>query len=344
VDEAREALLLMDLETARAALSAAEAALGCGEVADPEDLGAFWLVEGALLWFEDDREAATDSLQAAHRVAPDVWYVDFGPELLEFYEEVSSRPVRTGTLALKDVDPAYRTWVDARSMLLPGEVPSGLHLVQLGTVEGVRFGRIVYVVEDRRSAIEPGLPPLERQIAEEGPTAAAAPTRPAGQVDLWLGAGATAWLGRARQTDATGVMREEDAIKWLLPLELGVQAELGRTWGRVHTAAAPVLGTPLLFRTRDDEVRSAAAGWRLAGAGGVTVREGLRVGAAAGATLPSRLDARAVLGVQVRDVPVAAEARVGANLLTDGSVEPALLVVVGVHPTLARLGGAVDVD
>ncbi len=321
VDEAQRALLLMDVGAARDALARAEATLACGWAEDRELLGRFWLVEGALLTFEGDADAAADSFRAAHRVAPTLWLVDLGPALLQAYEAAAAAGPGSGRIEAKDLDPAYLVRIDG--LPLQGDsVDAGLHVVQVGFRE-VLFGQVVYVLENQTSLLELDLPRLTPEptatTGDEVPSATARRRYRPSTVHAALGLAGSTGEALARRT-ADGDRAEEPGAKLRVPVEVGVVPRWRGAWGRATLGGGPLLGGRLLYQG-DDGVRATAWPLTCALAAGGAIGP-VDVGAQLGVLLPSRWTAGGVASVELGGA-WAAEARLGVDLHAARGLEPA---------------------
>lgn len=329
VFSALQALLLGDDAAARTSLDAAERAYACSGPAAPDTLARMWILDGALLQREGDLEAAGDSYAAAARVAPGVWLPDLGSELHDAYVSAEAPP-ELGSLELTPAPGQRQVWVDGRPLLKP-ELGAGLHLVQVGGPEGeqAEFAEIVWVGPGVAKLVETGLetvaPPAE--LEPEPAVVGAAPRTPSEPSALaWhVALGASTALG----TELANAGQVEPAVKLAFPVEASLGLRLGSGWVRGQAGIAGLVGGQYLSRLSNGNTLAVPIRVELAGAGGVAV-DTLHFGALAGVHWPSRLAGRLVGGWRAPSGPWLAELRLGADLPTERSPEPAVELVFGV--------------
>ena len=315
------------------------AALQCAPV-EPQALARYWLVEGALLHAEGDLEASDDNFAAARRVAPEVWLPDLGPALHERWMAARA-PEGTGMIVMEP-DPGPRpVWVDgALAEKGPGgwSVPAGLHLVQIGGLEGSAIEAVsgVWVAPGVSALIQTKLPPyVPPPPPAPAPSPAPSPKAPPAPVPrpdppgeggvqpaLHALLGASGALGEELKSG----MMKEPAVKVALPLELGLGLRTGPLLVRAQLGGALLLGGQYLASTQDGALSlPARLDLGLAAAAG---NARLHAGVCGGMAWPSRLAGRALAGWRPTG-PLLMELRLGANLPTQRSLEPAGELLVG---------------
>lgn len=334
--KARDAVLMMEYTDALRSLADAEAGMRCGGVVARHELGLYWLVEGARKGFTGEEDEARLAFAAAARVAPDLWVVDFGPELQKLYHRARAETSGRATLTIDDVPPGWVVAVDGRRVELPAELPAGLHVVQVGAdADDIEFMELVRAAAGDDVALHTGITP---PAPEPAVVPEAAEDRPASALSVHVGVGAEAAVGDelTRQTVTDGVA-VEPALKAQLPLELGLRLDLGTAWARAAAGGAPSLSGGLLYAS-DAGIELARSSWLVHGAAGVRV-DPVRAGLLIGLALPGRQALRLTFGV---DLPaaLAVEARVGANLVATRGIEPAGALAVTWTPRLTEWGDA----
>lgn len=339
VDDAVDALILMDTAKAWKALEDAEAGLGCGAPPEPATLARFWLVEGGLLHFDRDADGAAASFRAAARVDPTAWIVDLGPDLLDAYEKAKRATPKPGELALDPIDPHYEVRLDLSPVTLGEPVESGAHLLQILLDDEVRYGLIVVVLADRKTVIESHLPPIIEPPAPSEPEWVPAQPVPEAPVKTRASTGLFGWGGgglafgygeRLERRGSTGATVIEPSARLFTVVEGGVSLRSTRAWTRGSVGAAPMLGGRLLWAD-DSGIRETPIALTGALAGGVGLG-GLDLGLHAGVLLPSRVQVGAVGSLQVGRSHGCLEARLGANLIPDRLPEPTFAVLGTVCP------------
>lgn len=194
---ALDAVVEARVEVARSALDGTVDAWACSGAATPEDLGRYWLSDGALLVFAGQEAEAEESFAAARRSAPDLWDPRLGAPLQASWSS-APLPEGTGTVAIQPALPAALV-VDG--VLQEGTVVAtspGIHLVQvLATDERARFARLIHVSDGQAVVVRTGLTPAD--VAPPAPAPqppvdptpaplpeAPPPTTPTAQPPVWL--------------------------------------------------------------------------------------------------------------------------------------------------------------
>ncbi len=351
---AEQLVLYADLDGGRAALERLESTLGCGPPADPGLLGRMWLVEGGLLIDSGDRVSGATSFAAARRVAPTIWIDGLGPEKRKAYDAVGV-PGGQGQITVDVQDGVSGTaWIDGAVQYDPIVVAPGEHLVQYGAEGRVWFAKLVVVSEDEtlhvaasapassipevqsvstRSVTPPAnevvvhtIPPESFTRPEEPPPAhtQAYPHLAVG-TDLAFG-GSLGDVLHASSTDPTTVV--------LLPIEIGGGAEGKHGWVRAAASVAPLLSGDLQYTsTTGTHGTGFGAGGHVAGGASFGP---LDVGLLGGVAWPGRVLTRFVVGFTIPGAPIEIEARVGANVLAGGALEPAATFVLAFPGTGGR--------
>ena len=322
--DAQEHVLTVDIDRAQAALDAAEEAMACGSVVAPEVLARFWLIDGALQVMRGDAGGAAQAFQSAAWVAPDVWMEELGPAMRSAYDEAASVERTFGTL---EWTPTGATgWIDGRLKENPTDVAVGLRLIQAGTSESdVTFARIVLVTADAmrlETSVE-----LPRPVPRVAELPAPDPVAPVVQspTDPWVrvygGVGSSVSMGQEIDLVSDGQPLIEPGLKVDIPLEFGAELRRGMFWLRAGGALAPLVNGSYLFALPEGVGRSAFAYGGRVGLG--LALSAADVGVVTGVSLPGRIPIRTVAGVDLGDLPLKLELRVGLNLVTQRPVEPA---------------------
>lgn len=304
-------VLELDFAGAHTALDAIEAGFACGESA-PAEIARYWLLVGALASFEKDPELRDDALAAARAADPTVWLPSLGEGLKASWAQASPQPGEA-TLALEPLPEGYVVWIDGQ--LAGGRlvVRPGLHVVQAraGTVG---WGRVFRASANETVTLPTTLTPIAPvDEPDEPPPPPPDPPPPERSVafGLHLGVGVGAAVGKGLEP-VDGL--SEPGAKVGPALEVGVVVRPGALWVRAAVAADLAVGGRYVWVDEGE-----AHGWPLAPAvlasGGVTIGEGLDVGAQLGAQLPGRLPLRAVVSYGVLD-RIRVEGRAGVNLGT----------------------------
>ncbi len=329
-DELQSAVVEADLDAAEAHLAALEHSFACGEVVEPKLLGRIWLLEGALLTFRGEPEAALESWVAAERVAPSLWIADLGDPLRADYEAARAAE-GTGHI---DIEPPL-FWgaiaaIDGQMVSTPFEIPPGLHLVQAGPAgDAISFGKIIAVSSNSTAVVSTGLAPPD---ATPAPIAAQEPESVAATdhgFSVHISGGAIVTMGDALDGPGSG---DEPATKLSIPLELGLQRNFDGAWFRAAASVAPLVGGRYLYSDGAQiNGSSVGIGGNLAG-GWLTGP--LRVGGLGGVSWPGRITTRAVLASRLGDLPLSIEIRGGLNLATEREPEPAFGALLVFNPYL----------
>ena len=304
LDRLEEAVLTADYAAAEAQLEAVITTFACGPVASAEQLARLWNLEGALLVFTGETDAAVESFQASRRMS------DAFPEVLGSKLEAvwSGAPAADGDGEVS-VDPKPVWWtvaVDGAPGPAPRQVPVGLHLVQIGpSTSDIRLAKVVYVGSGATALVAnelvEGPPPA--------PVAAPAAARPADRppvVSTHTAIGVSAAIGAAE--------RDEPAAKVHLPLEVGASLRLGRAgalWIRPHVAAGPTVTGPFVYAgPLGDAISRRALAAALTVGGGTHQGD---FGACVGLLWPGRISTRVVASLPLGDSPWRVEPRLGLN-------------------------------
>jgi len=335
LEEATADVLAIDIDGARAHMSALEAAMGCGETVNADLLARFWLLEGVLQSLEDDPTAASDAFRAAQEVSADAWIQELGPGMRATYEEANAQEDASGTLILTPAEAFVA--VDGHPRSTPVQVTAGLRLIQAGPrASEVTYSRIVHVTSGEPHRLE--LPialdtPEPEPVAEElADVPALVDPRPEAGLGVFGGIGSGLAIGEAIQfKDERGTQREEAALKIEIPLELGAVFRFGSAgWIRAAGTLSPRLNGPYLFTAGDEIGQSVVTYGALLGAGVRTPK--LEVGLLGGVAMPSRIPLRAVLSTPLGNMPLRIEARAGLNLVATRPAEPAAGLSILVQP------------
>jgi hypothetical protein len=348
VEAAEQKLVEADLVGADLALRSLEKALGCGGLAESELLGRMWLVEGAWLTLQGDAQAATDSWQAAARVAPGRWVDAYGPELREAYEAaarearvVGEPPTETARIEL---DPPLFQWIGALDGVVtqfPARVNPGLHVVQVGPNEDdMRFARVLVAFPSAPSVVVTGLVEPTNPFDVVDPAIVTgkraqlrkAPLPPA-RVSLYTATGTDLALGRGVPAEGQGP--GEPGVKVLLPLETGLVVRPGgRAMFRVAGTAGLLVGGKFLHDDRYGPTQTPTAlGAHLVGGAWSGLGD---MGLLVGYQWPDRIPVRGVVAGRLPRFPFLVEGRLGMNAAFGRTPEPAADVVFALVPSLWR--------
>ncbi|MEL6342898.1 MAG: hypothetical protein AAFV53_07175 [Myxococcota bacterium] len=207
-EAAKSALLDAEMETAEALMSEAEAALGCSGLPEPELLARLWLIEGARLYFLDDAFGAQSAFRSAGRLAPALWFPEFGERLFAVYQQAqSAEALMPAEIHLEAVPDKMQAALNGQPADFPQVVPPGSHLIQIVERDGTaRYARMVM------------LPPDEILDIEVGPLQPARPKRRWGMLAVsggaLLAAGGMTYLATQQNTQmeqASAPQEIEDA-------------------------------------------------------------------------------------------------------------------------------------
>ncbi len=177
LEEARQAVLALEEERSRAAITQVEAAYACGPWVSPEDLGRLWLVVGARAALTNRPGESLDAFAAAARVAPGLWDEDLGPQLRAVYDQASARSAQPpGEVHVNPEPTGLQVALDGQRVSAKHLAPGGLHLLQIGPEEGPAvFARLFWLPADELLVIDTGLDPnLGQRLAAEAAAAKAA--------------------------------------------------------------------------------------------------------------------------------------------------------------------------
>jgi hypothetical protein len=326
------ALVKGELPEAERALGSAEKALGCAaHPSDPQSLGRFWLVEGALLAATGDPEASV-SFAAARRVAPELWLPDLGETARRLWDGAAPEGA-TGKLAL-DLELFWReATVDGEPW--DGEpVPAGLHALQLQEADGRPcYGAMIYVGAGTVTNVTTGLPP------EAPPPEAPRPPRTGSPLDLALEAelatGASLVVGTSQVVTLPEGTLREPGVKLVLPLMLSGRVRRGDLWAQLEGGVGWLVAGPYLSVNAEGELHRTSLRLDTALGGGADIGP-IDLGLLTGIQWPGRLSERLVASFDLpasadllTEEPLSLGIRAGFNLATDRPIEPGLEVLVG---------------
>ncbi len=321
--EATAATIDADLFLARTRLTQLERAFACGPQASPDQLARLWLIEGALSVFAGDTAGADEAFAAAARLSPGLWIEDLGMVLRTHYEHAPRQVHGTGVVDLQLPLDGWTVSIDGQTTLVPTEVASGLHLVQVGPdPEHMAFAQMVHVLTGSQTLIDTGLVPPDDVPAPppSSPPPSAVPP-PRWTVD-WLGAVGLG-LGSGQRSGAAS------GPNLAVPMELGMQLLDEPVWGRIMVGGAPRIGGHYVHAGgRGVTTSPSTIGGQVAG--GVR-HDVLAAGLLAALHWPCRAGFRAVGSGRLGDGPLSVEARAGVDVTT-GPAEPGVEILIVVEP------------
>ncbi len=187
VATAETAVVETRFSDAERALDDAAAALGCSPLGDRTVLARYWLAEGVMLHLRGDDTSATDSIVAVSGVELGYWQPKFGPQQADWYHGVvaSAQADLAGTLRIEPPLTSYVAMLDGIESPLHPDVPSGLHLLQVGpSTDEVLFGRFVFVEPGQEIVVATGL--IEPDATPEPLPTAPAPNSPTPTMPVFL--------------------------------------------------------------------------------------------------------------------------------------------------------------
>jgi hypothetical protein len=292
-----------------ATLDAVEQTFTCRRFS-PTELARFWLLEGAVLLAEADREGAVQSLAAARRVAPDVWQRHLSTDVRAAWERASIPGV--GHL---DVPSEAELYVDGLLVDPTQPLPTGLHVVQLEQRRRLTFGKVVFVPEGGVHRIQPA--ELVSEVADDEGI----------RFEPHVASGLAVAMGRAY---TSGELRQA-SVRVSVPVEVGLTVSFGASGVSFGLGAHRLLGGRYLVVDGDGALADRAVGLE-AWVGG-HVGTSLRIGGQLGVSSPSRVFGRAEVSV---GRTLRAHLRAGLNRVNDGpdvaaALEPALGLLVSVR-------------
>ena len=146
VHRAEQAALEARHDDGSALTQAAEDALGCGPVAEPEWVARFWNAQGVLHHVGGDIETAVTFFAAAQALSPEAWNDDFGPQMAQVAQSTLDTLIAPGELSVLGVYDGAIVAVDGTILPPRDTVPAGWHAVQAGPTEAqMTWARIAYV-------------------------------------------------------------------------------------------------------------------------------------------------------------------------------------------------------
>ena len=344
LEHAQLGLSRIDVERTEAALARAESSWTCGWMSERRaELARFWLLEGAVLHLRGERQAASESFVASRRTDLDGWWPELGPQIHLAYRTATAEPDSTGVVAVEGLDPHYRVEIDGLPFDPNQSVTVGLHLLQVGTDDHVRFARIIYVLPGATTTLTTSLPLLPPtlpvraasdaiQFAPDSPPPAhtappKAPTRLHGYLAVTVAGSVGAALERS-VSDTLSIL--EPAQKLRAGGEAGLSLRGPRAWGRLAAGLGPLLNSELQYLGRTGIV---SLPWAASASLAAGPRWGrVDVGGAAG-WLTGRTTASAVASVGFART-LRAEARLGTAWRPGSRPEPDGALVMSWTPGL----------
>jgi hypothetical protein len=185
IDGALAAVVAADLDGAELALGAAATAFACGEPIAPETLARFWLVEGAIRYFEHERDAAREAFAAALRADADTWIDSLGKTLRAERDVASHEMLPTSPVTVSGVPKGYELWTDGARGAPVLDLPVGPHLIQVTRGGLVMDARFFHVYAKEAQVVGFALP---------DPSAVSTPVRTPGERPPLLAVGGGAWI------------------------------------------------------------------------------------------------------------------------------------------------------
>lgn len=169
-ERAAAALVAGDFAGAHTAIEAARNSFACA-AANREQIGRFWLAEGAAAHLRADTKGAHASLAAARAIGPSLYDNRLGTDIRATWS--SAEPLGAGTLLL---EPRRSALVDGAEVTTwPLTLSSGPHVVQVIGADGkVRYGRLVEIGPGEDALVETGLGPEPEVVAATGATTSGA--------------------------------------------------------------------------------------------------------------------------------------------------------------------------
>ncbi len=324
-----ESVVTVDLGSVQERIDQVVASFECGRGATADQLARLWNAEGAYLHLDGDVTAAEESFQAARRVAYDQWTDAFGPKMREVWANTPEATER-GSI---NVDPRLSWWtvlIDGEPAKLPADVPTGPHIVQGGpSVDDIRFGKLVFVrpggiavaVHDQQEGIAP-------TVASDI-EAAVKPTDLLPRFTVHTSAGGGFAFGRAEGAEPAAKVPLALEVTGIgrLPLSAGADRRL---WFRTGVSAWPMMTGAWSFDGQQGPASVPNGLGLQVAAGGRNVQGD--VGAMLGWQWPGRVQMRVLAALELGDLPLAIEPRVGLN--AGRGAEPAVEVLFAYRPAV----------
>ena len=171
--DVEQSVMQLRLAQATLALERAEEALSCGAHGSSELLGRMWLAEGVLHEMQGDQAASAAAFAAAGRAHPDGWDATYGEAMEARYRSALVAPGGVAWLDVAPVPVPYEARLDGAPAAFPAEIPSGIHLVQVGPADApALFGQIVDLAPGDRTELYSGLTPPVSELDERPELAA----------------------------------------------------------------------------------------------------------------------------------------------------------------------------
>lgn len=307
LDDAFSGLETLDLERVAARLEEVEQAWGCGPVATRDELARFWLATGVHRVYVAQLEEAGDALAAARRLDGALRVDAWGEDVRAAWSAAGAVSGAGSVQTASSIDRREVVYLDGEPGALPATLAPGYHVVQV-----VRFGTAVWADAFFLA------PDVSLTLEVTRPPAAELPR-------LWSGTfaatvGTDLARGSARAIVSDGETWTQDATRFGVPVELGWQFATARVWVRPAAWIAPQIGTPYLYAGEEEPIRFPLA-FGAGVEGGVVLGAG-RAGALAQLGFPGQVRLRGVGAVPLPG-GLEIEARLGANIVTEGPLEPA---------------------
>lgn len=156
-DSVKEALLSGQLELAEQRMDAVEEALGCSPLPDASFLAKLWLIEGARLYFLEDRFGTEAAFRSAARLAPSLWFPEFGERLRAVYQQAvphgGEEP--TAEIVFGPIPDRMQGALNGEITTFPTTVPYGAQLVQvIAPDDTARYARMLMLPPGESIQIE----------------------------------------------------------------------------------------------------------------------------------------------------------------------------------------------
>lgn len=214
ISRAHEDIIAGAFDAGREALAQAEASMDCG-VLDTEELGRYWLHQGALLALTGDDAGARRAFAASRRVSPEGWDPAFGDRLHQLYTEGVDGPAVSLTVDTN----RERVQLDGtRVKEWPSVVPGGPHLVQVlqSGDDGVYGHRFFDIQGPGEVQLETGFPELPRHAPRAHAHVPWLVAAASGVALSGASAGVALW-----QRSASGNAATMDSVRWHEDVQIG---------------------------------------------------------------------------------------------------------------------------